>query len=127
MAVLDPNEILKQQQNEENTKLRLITPIIEAKWRIKGADDKKSKDKILMEYKYSAGRISIDEYNVAHRGREKRVDYLLLYKDNVLLALVEAKGQEHNADDGYQQAIDYAIDLDVPFAICSAVLLIAIL
>ena len=116
MAVLDPNEILKQQQNEENTKLRLITPIIEAKWRIKGADDKKFKDKILMEYKYSAGRISIDEYNVAHRGREKRVDYLLLYKDNVLLALVEAKGQEHNADDGYQQAIDYAIDLDVPFA-----------
>ena len=51
MVVLDPNEILKQQQNEENTKLRLITPIIEAKWRIKGADDKKSKDKILMEYK----------------------------------------------------------------------------
>ena len=24
--------------------------------------------------------------------------------------------REHNADDGYQQAIDYAIDLDVPFA-----------
>lgn len=108
MAVLDPNVLLQQQQNEETTKLRLITPVIEAKW--------KTKDKILMEYKYTAGRISIDEYNVAHRGREKKVDYLLLYKDNVLLALVEAKGQTHSASDGYQQAIDYAIDLDVPFA-----------
>lgn len=108
MAVLDPNILLQQQQNEETTKLRLITPVIEAKW--------KTKDKILMEYKYTAGRISIDEYNVAHRGREKKVDYLLLYKDNVLLALVEAKGQTHSASDGYQQAIDYAIDLDVPFA-----------
>ena len=108
MAVLDPNDLLQQQQNEETTKLQLITPIIQAKWQ--------TTDKIIMEYKYTAGRISIDEYNVAHRGKEKKVDYLLLWKDNVLLALVEAKGREHSAGDGYQQAIDYANDLDVPFA-----------
>lgn len=108
MAVLDPNEILAQQKNEETTKLQLITPIIQAKW--------KSNEKIIMEYKYTAGRISIDEYNVAHRGKEKKVDYLLLWKDNVLLAVVEAKGQDHSADEGYSQVIDYATDLDVPFA-----------
>lgn len=108
MAFLDPNEILKQQKNEENTKLALITPIIQKKWQ--------SDDKILMEYFYTSGRISIDEYNVAHRGKQKKVDYLLLWKDNILLALVEAKGQDHSADEGYSQAIDYARDLDVPFA-----------
>ena len=108
MTILDPNELLEQQKNEETTKLRLITPVIEAKW--------PKKDRIIMEYYYTAGRISIDEYNVAHRGKQKKVDYLLLWKDNVLLALVEAKGQDHSADDGYSQAIEYAIDLDVPFA-----------
>lgn len=108
MAVLDPNELVKQQQNEETTKLNLITPVIQQKW--------KQTDKIIMEYIYTAGRISIDEYNVSHRGKQKKLDYLLLWKDNVLLAVVEAKGQDHSADEGYQQAIDYARDLDVPFA-----------
>ena len=108
MAVLDPNDLLQQQQNEETTKMKYITPVIQAKWA--------NNDKIVMEYYYTDGRISIDEYNVAHRGKPKKVDYLLLWKDNVLLALVEAKGQDHSADDGYSQAIDYAADLDVPFA-----------
>lgn len=108
MAILDPNDLLKQQQNEETTKLQMITPIIQNKWG--------NLDKIVMEYVYTNGRITIDEYNVAHRGKQKKVDYLLLWKDNVLLALIEAKGQDHSANDGYQQAIDYARDLDVPFA-----------
>lgn len=108
MAFLDPNELLEQQKNEETTKLQLITPVIQKKWKLT--------DRIVMEYYYTAGRISIDEYNVAHRGKEKKVDYLLLWKDNLLLALVEAKGQDHSADEGYTQAVDYAIDLDVPFA-----------
>ena len=73
MAFLNPNDLIQQQKNEETTKLQLITPIIEAKWG--------NRDKILMEYKYTAGRISIDEYNVAHRGKEKKVDYLLLWKE----------------------------------------------
>lgn len=108
MAVLDPNELLQQQQNEETTKMNLITPVIQKKWQ--------ANDKIVMEYYYTNGRISIDEYNVAHRGKPKKVDYLLLWKDNILLALVEAKGQDHSANDGYSQAVDYARDLDVPFA-----------
>jgi len=93
MVVLDPNDLLVQQQNEETTKMKYITPVIEKKWG--------NVDKIVMEYYYTDGRISIDEYNVAHRGKPKKVDYLLLWKDNILLALVEAKGQDHSADDGY--------------------------
>lgn len=108
MATLSPEEIAEQQNNEENTKLRYITPIIQEKW--------KDIDKVIMEYYFTDGRISIDEYNMAHRGKPKKADYLLLYKDNILLAIVEAKGRLHNADEGYAQAIEYARLLDVPFA-----------
>ena len=108
MATLSPEEIAEQQNNEENTKLRYITPIIQEKW--------KDIDKVIMEYYFTDGRISIDEYNMAHRGKPKKADYLLLYKDNILLAIVEAKGRLQNADEGYAQAIEYARLLDVPFA-----------
>lgn len=108
MAILNSNIFHQQQQNEETTKLKLITPIIQERWL--------SDDKIIMEFCFTDGRISIDEYNVAHRGKKKKVDYLLLYRENVLLALVEAKGQDHSADEGYAQAVDYASLLDVPFA-----------
>ena len=52
MAVLDPNELLQQQQNEETIKMNLITPVIQKKWQ--------ANDKIIMEYYYTNGRISID-------------------------------------------------------------------
>ena len=99
---------LNQTKNEETTKLKYITPVILAKW--------SDKEKIFMEYPFTDGRISIDEYNVAHRSKPKRADYLLLYNDNIPLAIVEAKGIDHRADEGYSQAINYAKILDVPFA-----------
>lgn len=101
---IDPN----QQKNEETTKLKYITPVILDRW--------KDVDKILMEYYFTDGRISVDEYNIAHRSKPKKADYLLLYKDYIPLAIVEAKGIDHSADEGYSQAIEYARILDVPFA-----------
>ena len=99
---------INQTKNEETTKLKHITPVILDRW--------SDRDKILMEYPFTDGRISIDEYNIAHRGKPKRADYLLLHKDNIPLAIVEAKGADHRADEGYAQAVDYARILDVPFA-----------
>jgi len=107
---LDVVDIAEQQKNEENTKLNKITPIILDRWK------DLSTDKILMEYYFTNGRISVDEYNEAHRGQPKKVDYLLLYYNNVPIALVEAKGEDHAASEGYQQAVEYARLLDVPFA-----------
>lgn len=103
-------DIASQMQNEENTKRTKITPVILDRWA------EASADKILMEYYFTDGRISVDEYNQAHRGQPKKVDYLLLFYNNVPIALVEAKGAEHEASEGYQQAKDYADHLDVPFA-----------
>lgn len=97
-----------QQQNEETTKMKYITPIILERWQ--------DVDKVLMEYNFTEGRISVDEYNMTHRGKPKRADYLLLFRDNLPLAIVEAKGADHSADEGYSQAVEYARILDVPFA-----------
>lgn len=108
MATISDDEIREQQNNEENTKLKYITPVIQEKWQ--------DIDKIVMEYYFTDGRIIVDEYNEAHRGKAKKVDYLLLYRDNIMLALVEAKGRLHSADEGYAQAVEYARLLDVPFA-----------
>ena len=101
---IDPS----QQQNEETTKMKYITPIILERWQ--------DVDKVLMEYNFTEGRISVDEYNMTHRGKPKRADYLLLFRDNLPLAIVEAKGADHSADEGYSQAVEYARILDVPFA-----------
>lgn len=97
-----------QQQNEETTKMKYITPVILERWQ--------DVDKVLMEYNFTEGRISVDEYNMTHRGKPKRADYLLLFRDNLPLAIVEAKGADHSADEGYSQAVEYARILDVPFA-----------
>lgn len=107
MIGMTSNELNTKKKNEETTKLELITPAIQKKWKDTG--------EIIMEYSFTNGRILIDEYDVAHREKQKRVDYLLIYKNNPI-ALVEAKGQNHAADDGYNQAVEYAAILDVPFA-----------
>lgn len=98
---------INKSKNEETTKLRHITPILESKW---------PRNHILMEYEFTDGQISVDEYNDSYRGKRLKADYILLYKDNIPLAVVEAKGAEHTADKGYNQAINYARILDVPFA-----------
>lgn len=105
---LSEQEVLKQNKNEENTKLKYITPILLEKWR--------DVDKIVMEYYFTDGRINVSFDDVVTREQPKKVDYLLLHKTNIPLAVVEAKGIEHSAEEGYQQAIEYARLLDVPFA-----------
>lgn len=102
-------EIAEQQKNEENTKKKYITPIIQERW------GKENHDNVIMEYCFTDGRVNINGDNVS-RGDKKKADYLLLFKDNIPLALVEAKGIDHSAMEGYQQVLEYAEILDIPFA-----------
>ena len=102
---------------EEDIKNRLITPAREkAGW---------DKSHIRMEWSYTDGEIIVRD-NMKHRGKRKKVDYVLLSDDNYPIAIVEAKSGEHTHYDGIQQAIDYANDItkmsnefDVPFAFSS--------
>jgi type I site-specific restriction endonuclease len=76
----------KSRLSEEDIKLRYITPAIQnAGW---------SNRQIRMEYAFTAGRIIV-RGNITARGRKKSVDYLLSYKNNLPLAIVEAKSNNH--------------------------------
>ena len=97
--------------SEEDIKLKYITPAIQkAEWDIQ--------TQVRCEYYYTAGKINVRE-NVASRGKRKFVDYLLSYKSNIPIAIVEAKDNNVTDAHGIQQAIDYALDLDIPFAFSS--------
>ncbi len=95
---------------EEEVKLNYITPAIEnAGW---------NKKQIRMEYAINAGKIIV-RGNVAKRLPKKKADYVLFYKENMPLAIVEAKDNKHLIGDGMFQAQEYAKKLDVRFVFTS--------
>src|SRR5206468_1007061 len=53
------------------------------------------------------------------RGKAKRADYVLYYKPNIPLALIEAKDNNHGVGDGLQQGLEYAASLNIPFVFSS--------
>lgn len=70
------------------------------------------------EYGFTDGKIIVRGKVVA-RGKRKRADYLLFYKPNLLIALIEAKDNNHSVGSGMQQALAYADTLDIPFVFSS--------
>ena len=73
---------------------------------------------IRREYTFTAGRVNVQD-KVVGRGEKKRADYLLFYRPNLPLAVVEAKDNRHPVGGGMQQALGYAEALDVPFVFSS--------
>lgn len=69
---------------------------------------------IREEVSFTAGRIIVRGKMVA-RGKPKRADYVLYYKPNIPIAVIEAKGNTHAIGHGMQQALGYAEALGVPF------------
>ncbi|WPJ96967.1 DEAD/DEAH box helicase family protein [Coraliomargarita algicola] len=53
------------------------------------------------------------------RGAQKRADYILYYKPNIPIAVIEAKDNKHTVGAGIQQALDYAETLEIPFVFSS--------
>lgn len=97
--------------SEEDIKIKYITPAIhKSNWDIQ--------TQVRCEYYYTAGKMNVRE-NVATRGKRKFVDYLLSYKSNLPIAIIEAKDNNVTEAHGIQQAIGYAVDLDIPFAYSS--------
>lgn len=97
---------------EQEIRTRYITPAIQkAGW---------GDSQIREEYQLTKGRIV---FVGSHHKRDKRsrriADYILFYKPNIPLAVVEAKDNTHSIQAGMQQAIDYASMLDIPFIFSS--------
>ncbi len=67
---------------------------------------------------FTKGRIIV-RGKLVTRGKAKKADYVLYYKPNIPIALIEAKDNNHSVGDGIQQGLDYAATLDIPFVFSS--------
>ena len=68
---------------------------------------------IREEVSFTDGRIYV-KGNLTSRGKGKRADYILYYKPNIPIAIIEAKDNKSSVKSGIQQALDYARILDIP-------------
>lgn len=101
----------KRDLSEEDIKVRYITPAVtDVGWDLK--------KQIRFEYAFTAGRIIL-RGNITARGKQKRADYVLFYKNNFPLAIIEAKDNNHPVGAGLQQAIEYAKALDIYYVYAS--------
>ena len=68
---------------------------------------------IREEVSFTDGRIYV-RGNLTSRGKRKRADYILYYKPNIPIAIIEAKDNNHSVKAGIQQGLVYAEILDIP-------------
>lgn len=98
--------INKKSLSERDICTKYITPAIE-----KAGWDKMSR--FLEEVYFTDGKIYV-RGRLTARGKAKKADYVLYYKPNIPIAVIEAKDNNHTIRAGIQQALDYANILDVP-------------
>ncbi len=70
------------------------------------------------EVSFTAGRIIV-RGRLHTRGKRRRADYVLSYKKNLPIAIIEAKDNNHNLGDGMQQGLAYSDALGAPFVFSS--------
>jgi type I restriction enzyme R subunit len=96
----------KKTLSERDVCTKFITPAIE-----KSGWDKTTQ--LLEEVTFTDGKIYV-RGKLTARGTRKRADYILYYKPNIPVAIVEAKDNKHTIGAGIQQALEYAKILDIP-------------
>ena len=101
----------KKSLSERDICTKFITPAL----RKAGWDEM---TQVREEVSFTKGRITV-RGKLASRGKGKRADYVLYYKPNVPIALIEAKDNTHAIGDGMQQGLDYAETLKIPFVFSS--------
>lgn len=103
---------MKGQLSERDICTKYITPaILKAGW-------DKSPHHFREEVSFTAGKIKV-RGKLVSRGKSKRADYILFYKPNLPIALIEAKDNTYPIGGGMQQALDYGEILDIPFVYSS--------
>ena len=107
----EPAAMDKKSLSERDICTKFITPAL----RKAGWDEM---TQIREEVHFTKGRIIV-RGKLVSRGKGKRADYVLYYKPNLPIALIEAKDNNHAVGDGMQQALDYADTLNIPFVFSS--------
>ncbi len=101
----------KKKLSERDICSKFITPaILEAGWDLHS--------QIREEVSFTKGRIIV-RGKLHSRGEQKRADYILYYKSNIPIAVIEAKDNSHGIGSGMQQALNYAETLGIPFVFSS--------
>lgn len=96
----------KKDLSEQDICTKFITPALEkAGWDIQ--------TQIREQVFFTDGRIYV-KGNLTTRGKRKRADYILYYKPNIPIAIIEAKNNKHSVMAGIQQGLEYAAILDIP-------------
>jgi len=76
------------------------------------------KRQVREEVPFTDGRIIV-QGKLHTRGKRKRADYILYYKPNQPIAIIEAKRNDKPVGAGMQQALEYAEILHIPFVFTS--------
>lgn len=101
----------KQSLSERDICTKYITPaVIQAGW--------DPMTQMREEVGFTNGRIIV-RGKLVTRGKAKRADYILYYKPNLPIAVIEAKDNTYSVGDGIQQALGYAETLNIPFVFSS--------
>ena len=101
----------KKQFSERDICTKYITPALERSgWDIA--------TQIREEFALTNGRVLV-RGNLHTRAKNKRADYVLFYKPNIPIAIIEAKDNNHSIANGMQQGLGYAEMLEVPFIFSS--------
>jgi len=96
----------KKNLSESDIKAKFITPAV-----LKSGWDEQTQ--LGREIFFTDGRIHV-KGKKTQRGKRKFADYILFYKPNVPIAIIEAKDNKHTVKSGIQQALGYANTLDIP-------------
>lgn len=101
----------KKALSERDICSQFIQPaIVQAGWNMK--------KQVREEVSFTDGRIIV-QGRIHTRGNRKRADYILYYKPNIPIAIIEAKDNKKPVGTGMQQALEYAAILDIPFVFTS--------
>jgi type I restriction enzyme R subunit len=103
--------VSKQSLSERDICTQYILPALKkAGWNVQ--------TQIREEVSFTDGRIYVKGTKTT-RGKRKRADFILYYKPNIPVAVIEAKKNTLSLNAGIQQGIEYADILDLPLAYSS--------
>jgi type I restriction enzyme, R subunit len=101
----------KKQFSERDICTKYITPALERSgWDLA--------TQVREEFALTNGRVLV-RGQLHTRAKNKRADYVLFYKPNIAIAIIEVKDNNHSLGDGMQQGLGYGEMLEVPFIFSS--------
>ncbi len=101
----------KKTLTERDICTKFITPAVtQAGWNVM--------TQVREQVYFTKGRIIV-RGKLVTRGKAKFADYILYYKPNIPIAIIEAKDNNHSVGDGMQQGLEYAETLKIPFVFSS--------